>query len=164
MLTREYLRWRLSYNKKTGIFRWKRVFGHKVKVGDRTGSITDNGRRVNIWIDDKMYRAHRLAWFYVHGEWPLMGIDHINGDGCDNRIANLRLATQSQNLGNSKKPITNRSGKKGVSWHAVGKKWQAHIKVDGINFYLGLFDTVKLAHEAYAEAATKYRGEFARAE
>ena len=163
MITAGQLRKRLDYNPKTGLFFWKSINGHRVKVGDQVGTKADYGRIV-IWVDGRMYRAHRLAWLYMYGKWPSKDVDHINGNPSDNRISNLRLATKSQNLGNMKKPITNTSGKKGVSWHAIGKKWQAHIRVEGKNYYLGLFPSVEAAHEAYSHAAHMHRGEFARTE
>ncbi len=159
----EYLRMRLSFDPDTGIFRWKTPFGTKVKPGDKMGHVQGYGR-IKIDLDGKQYMAHRLAWFYVYGKWPQSDIDHINGDPSDNRICNLREATDSQNLANSKKPITNKSGKKGVSWHGGAGKWQAHIRVRGENRYLGLFGTVAEAHSAYAAAAIESNGDFARLE
>lgn len=87
-------------------------------------------------------------------------VDHINGNGLDNRRENLRLATNSQNLANKGAPISNTSGIKGVSRH--GKKWQAKIKGDGRQIHLGLFVDILDAARAYNEAALKYHGEFAR--
>ena len=158
----ERLRELFHYDPETG-FMTRKVATRKSKIGSRIGCANDEGRIV-CDIDGKMYKLHRLAWLHFYGEIPELDIDHINGEPSDNRIANLRQATCSQNLGNSRKPTTNKSGKKGVSWHSVGKKWQAHIKVGGTNFYLGLFDTVEDAHAAYMRKAVEMRGEFARAE
>ena len=85
--------------------------------------------------------------------------DHENGIKTDNRRKNLRFATHSQNLANSKRYSTNTSGYKGVSRH--GNKWQAEICVRGKKLYLGYFKDPEEAHEAYIKAAQKYFGEFA---
>lgn len=89
-------------------------------------------------------------------------VDHIDGDGLNNRRDNLRLSSNSQNRQNSKRPITNTSGYKGVSVH--GSRWCATITINGRNKKLGYFDTPSEAHEAYKKAAVEYFGEFARFE
>lgn len=158
------LRRMLHYDPSSGDFS-KLVKSKKHSIGDAVGWKQGHTyRRCKIMVGGQTYMAHRLAWLYVYGEWPTEDIDHRDGDSCNNRIANLRLATDSQNLGNMRKPATNKSGKKGVSWHVGGARWQAHIKIDGVNKYLGLFDTVDAAHAAYCKAAVDGRGQFARFE
>lgn len=92
--------------------------------------------------------------------------DHLNGNGCDNRRCNLRSCTHSQNLRNSAKPAHRRgnicsSKYKGVTWHKPARKWQAQIKLDGMNRYLGLFNDEQEAALRYNIEATKLFGEFA---
>ena len=106
-------------------------------------------------------KAHRLAWFFVYGEWPQKQIDHINGNKSDNRISNLRLATASQNLSNKGITKSNTSGYKGVSFNRTKKKWMASIKVNKKSINLGYFLTPEEASEAYKAAAIKHHGEFA---
>jgi hypothetical protein len=159
-LTQERLKLFLAYDPSTGIFTWLQG-GHKYKPGTVAGYINDSGYSL-IWVSGRDYRAHRLAWFHVYGRWPLGEIDHINGNPSDNRITNLREATRANNTANSRKPITNKSGYKGVSWHAQGRCWQAHIKNNGVNHYLGHFQCPKQAHAAYCEAALRLKGAFAR--
>lgn len=89
-------------------------------------------------------------------------VDHIDGSGLNNRRANLRLANNSLNQANSKLRNSNTSGYKGVTYHKQAQKWQAQIKVGGRNFYLGLFDTVELAHSAYCVAAKSHFGKYWR--
>lgn len=90
-----------------------------------------------------------------------MDVDHINGDSLDNRRANLRLATRSQNLQNRPRQRNNSSGYKGVSRYRTGQ-WMACITVDGARKYLGYHPTPELAHAAYCAAAAELHGEFAR--
>lgn len=90
--------------------------------------------------------------------------DHINGDGLDNRRANLRPATARENQHNARKRIDNVSGHKGASFHKATGKWQAQIQIDGKVTYLGYYATAELAHAAYREAAARFYGEFARFE
>lgn len=90
-------------------------------------------------------------------------VDHINGDGLDNRCGNLRLATRFQNTCNQRRSKANTSGFKGVSWHESRKKWRAQIYLHGRKHYLGLFEKPESAHAAYCAASAELHGEFGRA-
>jgi hypothetical protein len=106
-----------------------------------------------------MYQAHRLAWLYMHGEWPVGDLDHINGDPADNRIANLRIATQSQNNANRR---ARRGRNKGVYMEKKTGKYKANICVNRKQIYLGRFESAEAAKAAYDKAAAQYFGEYAR--
>jgi hypothetical protein len=91
-------------------------------------------------------------------------VDHVNCDGLDNRRANLRAATRLQNSRNVRCRADSRSGLKGVSWYERIGRWQARIKVDRKEKYLGSFATAEEAHAAYAKASLTFHGEFGRAQ
>jgi hypothetical protein len=150
----------LSYDPETGAFTWLVSTARHRRIGDVAGCVKDGYRQIGI--DGRRYRAHRLAWLWMTGEWPSAEIDHINGDPADNRIANLRPATSSQNKANARKRSRNTSGWKGVSWHARDRKWRAMIGVAGRQQHLGYFDCPAEAHAAYVRAAEHHFGEFAR--
>lgn len=150
----------LDYDASTGILRWKTKRHGTASVGSQAGSINSKGYRC-VKIDGKLYQAHRVAWALVNGEWPAQAIDHKNRNRDDNRIDNLRLATNSQNTANSKRPAHNTSGLKGVTWHKQRQKWAAQIRKDGKNLHLGLFASAEEAHQAYIKAANENFGEFA---
>jgi len=97
----------------------------------------------------------------VHGRWPAKYLDHINGIRNDNRLCNLREATQTENTRNQGKQKTNTSGLKGAGWHKGQKKWVAKIRIGTTDKWLGTFSSKEEAHAAYCEAAKKYHGEFA---
>lgn len=159
MLTRNLIEGALSYDSGTGIFLRK-------KNGETAGNIANNGyRSISINVDGKRQRclAHRLAWVLVHGYFPKTDVDHIDGNRDNNAIANLRLATRSQNLGNSKRRTHNSSGFKGVHFHKHMKVWRARITFQGKEIFLGHYPSAELAHEAYVVAAKRLFGEFARA-
>lgn len=164
-LTAERLREVLCYSPETGLFTWKGTArgrqGGNTYIGRTTGS-PDHRGYCRICVDGHLYLAHRLAWLYAHGRWPAAMIDHVNGDKSDNRIANLREATMAQNKMNVCAPRTNKSGFKGVSWNSDAGKWMAYIRAAGKSYNLGRFDTPEAAHAAYAEAAARLHGEFAR--
>jgi hypothetical protein len=130
-----------------------------LKYDAETGHFTDDdGRRIGHQRKDG-YRAvgqhleHRLAWFGVTGQWPAYQIDHINGDKTDNRWANLRAATPSQNKENIHRPqANNKSGFLGVTWHKRDRRWRATLRVQGRAKHLGYFDTPEAAHCAYLGA------------
>ena len=89
-------------------------------------------------------------------------VDHVNGNGLDNRRANLREATSSESAMNRRRFKNNTSGFKGVSWHAATGKWRAMINVYGKRYSMGLYETKEDAHAAYCGAAEALHGEFAR--
>lgn len=88
-------------------------------------------------------------------------IDHINRNGLDNQRKNLRLATKTQNLRNSRKRRNTSSKYKGVSLYKRYNKWEANIRVNKKLLHLGFFDDEKEAAMAYNEAAKKHFGDFA---
>lgn len=146
----------ISYDPETGFF--TRLTHH---TPDLVGGRADRPAKRNyrhLCFEGRRYLAHRLAWFFVHGKWPEMTIDHINGDPSDNQISNLRLADMAQNSSN-RRP----TGRflKGVTMHRCGR-FQASIKVRGRQIHLGLHETEEGAHSAYAIAAAEHHGEFAR--
>lgn len=160
----ETLRNALDYNPETGVFLRiaTSTFNPRVQVGSEAGFPCRNGYR-RIRIGRKAYFSHRLAWFYVHGEWPKDEIDHINGVRDDNRIANLRQATRTQNLGNTKLSKKNTSGIKGVIFDKANAKWMAYIMVKRKFLNLGRFDSKEAARAAREVAHRKAFGEFLRA-
>lgn len=162
MITQEELKQQLEYNPNTGIFTWA-IRKPKVKFGAVAGRTKPKGY-VEIRVNLVSYQAHRLAWLYVHGEWPDGLIDHINRDPADNRIANLRVATHQQNFRNVAASSRSSTGVKGVSPHSKSGKYRATIRVDGKRLWLGLFDTITEAGEAYREAAEVHHGDFAHHE
>lgn len=156
MLTQDQLKSLIKYNPSTGIF-----FRQINRTERIAGTISKNGY-VQIGISGKRYYAHRLAWLYVFGEIPIGDIDHKNGEKSDNRIANLRIATRSQNIMNVGIKSNNTSGVKGVSWIKKRGKWQALVCINGLNNHLGLYDDIKKAEEAVVRFRECMLGEFSR--
>lgn len=153
-LTADELRRLLTYDPSTGLFRWA-VKRSGVRYGEIAGSFHDYCR---IRINRLEYKAHRLAWLYVHGRWPVGDIDHINGNPSDNRIENLRECSHAQNLTNTKLRSDNTSRMKGVGKIRNLNLWRATFR----GRHIGCFKTPEEAFAAYAEAARTEAGEFAR--
>ena len=150
------------YEPETGNFFWRIAKAQRVRAGDLAGSLDSSQGYRKLCIDGKLYRAHRIAWLIVMGALPAGQIDHINGDRSDNRIANLREATNAENCRNARLRRDNSSGLKGVSYHKPSGKWRSRIGSDGC-VYLGYFDCPAAAHFAYIVGAGKAYGKFARA-
>jgi hypothetical protein len=145
-ITHDQLLMAVSYDPETGLF-WSRARSRVRPMGIQ---------RHGYWyvsIERKAYRAARLAWFYVHGEWPKHHVDHINGDRMDNRIANLRDITRQANNQNIHRPFrTNKTGFLGVDFDKSCNKYRASIRHAGKNVTLGRFDTPEEAHRIYVDA------------
>lgn len=107
-------------------------------------------------------RAHRVAWAIFYGEWPQGEIDHVNCDGYDNRISNLRIATSSENKQNQRLKVTNTSGFKGVSWAKRERLWRAYASINGKQHCFGYFSEIDMAVKAHARGVAKLHGEFSR--
>jgi hypothetical protein len=156
-LTSAELRAALSYDPDTGEFRWRHgrragaVAGYRMPIG-----------YVQIQIDGNGYLAHRLAVLYMTGEWPALLVDHVDRDCANNKWANLRPATYSQNGANRAVSRSSQSGAKGVWWRSDRRKWRASITHDKKKMYIGCFDDFDAAVAAYDEAAKRLNQDFAR--
>lgn len=161
-LTQSYLREILHYDPDTGDFTWLVPRAQK-KAGDKAGRLyvhkTSKERRwgyIEIGIDNKIYRAHRLAWLYMTGSWPEALIDHKDGDRTNNRFSNLRECTVRQNAENRFNHHGKTSQYLGVCFDKHTKKWQASIRVNGKATYLGQFVQESDAADAYLKAKAVY--------
>jgi len=152
-VTAERLRELLTYDPKTGFFSW-RVSRGSAKEKSEAGRKNSHGY-IEISIDSRFYKAHRLAWMHVYGEWPVEQLDHINGIRTDNRLANLREATNAQNGQNQAMYSHNTSGHPGVSWCRTYGKWKAKIHAAGKLHHLGYFHKVEDAVAARAKAKSE---------
>lgn len=170
MITQAYLKSRLEYDPLTGVFTWKQKPGSDRMTNTwntrYAGKIAGTVRRVDnsdlyylhINLFNRPRRAHRLAWLYTHGEFPKL-IDHIDGDGLNNKLENLRPLSMSLNIRKGKIASNNSSGMKGVSYRSDTEKWTARLKVGDKYKSLGSFSTKDLAFEAYCAKVLEITGE-----
>ena len=147
ILSQSRLQELLCYDEHTGLFTWRIHAGNRL-ANSAAGSLCKRGY-LDVSVDGKSYRAHRLAWLYVHGNFPVGVIDHINGNRSDNRITNLRDVTNTRNLLSFRKTNhNNSSGFVGVNKNHNG--WRAEIKVNYQNINLGTYPTKEEASIAYS--------------
>jgi len=158
-LTAEWLRKHMAYVPETGTFMWK-VRGPGRTVGKVLGTEIWPGY-IAMKVNNLKYYAHRLAWLYVHGEWPSGQLDHVDGNKANNAIANLRIATAAQNSA-GRRSMRHVAPSRGVMPHGVG--FVARIHFGGKRHYLGYFSTAEAAKEAYEAKAKEIHGEFAHQE
>lgn len=146
---------RISYNSASGLFMWV-VSEPGITLGKLAGSVSRHGYLI-IRLDRKPHRAHRLAWFLVHGEWPQGEIDHIDGDRLNNRLHNLRVVDRAGNSQNRRSAQSNNQscGLLGVTWNKQHKKWQAKLMANKVRHHVGYFSDPNEAHEAYMEAKAR---------
>ena len=130
----------------------------KEKQGDRAGYIDPRGY-VYVMIDAKQYYMHRVVYFLFNGYFPET-IDHINRDKSDNRIENLRAASQNENSYNLPIRNNNTSGISGVNWNKKDKAWHVRIRHQGKRIWIGQYKEKKIAIEARYQAVNKYHKEF----
>ena len=118
-----------------------------------------NGYR-NITVAGQRLYEHRVAWFYMTGDWPADMIDHKDLNRANNAWSNLREATNQNNMRNGSLRKDNKSGFKGVTWRPDQQRWRATIKFNGKQNHVGNFKTKEEAAAAYDAAALTYFGEF----
>lgn len=150
-LSLEVVRNSLAYDSETGIFTWLVSNSNRVKIGDRAGVIATNGRRY-INISGQKVMAHRLAWFYVTGEWPTGDVKQLDNDFDNCAWANLEHVSRSVASRNRALTNNNKSGFRGVSATKSGK-WTAFITREYKQLNLGVFETPEEASAAYEQAA-----------
>lgn len=175
-LTANYVRSILDYDPATGVFRWRHRPDRPKKWNTRcAGKIAgwiikprSNDRRAVVLayaylqIDgSNPIPAHRVAWLIVYGEWPPGELDHKNRMRTDNRIDNLRPASDVENACNKAMQRNNTSGVIGVTWAAIPRKWEARISKDGRVRWRRFFATIEEAAQARAKALIDIHGDFA---
>lgn len=143
----------LRYSPATGQFTWTRDRRGGMKAGSAAGTITRSGY-VQIHCMGKLYFAHRLAWLFVYGIWPYGVVDHIDGDGTNNRIDNLRDVSRAVNQQNQRRAHRSNksSGLMGAHFDARTRRWMAKISHENRTVNLGRYDTAEDAHAAYLKA------------
>ncbi len=150
VLTASRLREVLSYDAATGVFTWIKSSSNRAPAGSVAGSKHKVDGRIYVGVDGRLYKAHRLAWLYMHGRWPACGIDHIDGRVDNNRFSNLREANQAENMQNLHGPHRdNKLGFLGVM--RSGKRFRSRVKAGNVCVFSKSFDTPEQAHAAYLE-------------
>lgn len=158
MLTQDYVRSLFEYV--DGDLIWKITKSKRSKIGDKVGHLGSGGYKT-VRIDYKSFKVHRIIFLYHHGYLPLE-VDHIDGDKLNNKIQNLRPTTKTQNQWNSKTPITNKSGVKGVSWSKSNKKWHVSVGQNGKTFGRKHFEDLNEAKLYVENLRKKLHGDYAR--
>ncbi len=172
-MTKKYLHERLTYCPDSGNLYWKErprsdfktERAHKRnttiyagKIAGYIWAINKNGyprKYVKIGLNGKLLSAHRLIWLMVHNESP-KEVDHINSNGIDNSLSNLRGGDKSLNQKNARLRVDNISGYSGIYWKKANKKWCCQIMSKGKHIYLGLFSNLDDAIRVKKEASVKY--------
>jgi hypothetical protein len=139
--------------------RWNTSYAGREALTAMTNKGYRNGKIHNV-----NYRAHRVIWALVYGEWPVDQIDHVNGIRTDNRISNLRLVSNAENQRNAKRSKRNTSGVTGVYFHKLTGKHRAYIRVNYKRIDLGYFDRFEdaVAARKAADACYKFHGNHGR--
>jgi hypothetical protein len=144
---------------KDGDLYWKVDRGSNKVAGKKAGKKNNNGY-LHTKINGKLYQNHRLIFMMCHGYLPEF-VDHIDGNRSNNRIENLRPASNQQNTYNRKLNKNSTSGIKGVTWHKRDNCWMVQIQSDGKKKHLGYFHILELAELVAIEARDKYHKDFA---
>lgn len=164
-LTAERARELLAYDSDTGDLRWRIRLGSRAPAGGLIDSVEPSSGYINVRLDKKLYRAHRVIWLMVRGAWPHQ-IDHRNRNRADNRLENIRETCDALNRQNTEKVrVDSRAGLKGVYMpRRPGGKYGARIRVADKYIWLGQFETPEAAHRAYLDAKAQVHPAWAPSE
>ena len=158
MITFEKANELFKYDRETGIIKWRKRFNGRQRDSLVAGCISNGDGYRKIGFKGKMYPAHRVAMLLAYGFYGEgLEVDHINHVRDDNRLANLRFVTRSDNGRNLSINDNNTTGVTGVVYHKAGRKYMAQITVDRVNIYLGMFVTLEEAARARKDAEIKYK-------
>lgn len=157
MITQDRLKKLLVYDNDKGRFFWieKTGRGKKASKNGEAGSVDAHGYG-QVRIDGKIYKEHRLVWFYVYGVWPLEQIDHINHNRRDNRIENLREVNCVENGKNRPIQRNNKTGCQGVWKNPKDGKYEVYITHNGSRKNLGRFSDFNDAVQARKDAESRF--------
>lgn len=158
MITQSRLKEILHYDPETGIFT-RKIRCCNGRFGVIRTSPSPSGY-YRIMINSIRYYAHKLAWLYIYGELPTGNLDHINRIRTDNRISNLRIASNSQNCMNCTIYSSNTSGQKGVNFSKKHNTWIVRCRVNNIRYYLGCYKNKEDAINIYIAFAKHVHGVF----
>lgn len=159
MLTFEKAKELFVYDRETGIIKWRKRFNGGQRADLVAGCTRSNSDGyAQIGINGKLYKAHRIAMLLAYGFYgDKLEVDHINHVRDDNRLLNLRFVTATGNRRNQTRRGDNASGVTGVHYHKGARKYEARIKVDDVNIYLGSFVSLEEAAEVRKAAEIKYK-------
>lgn len=132
MVTQERLKELMTYDPVTGLFTRIKCTSIRQKEGEFVGVKAKKGAYLKCSIDYKEYLLHRLVFLYLEGYFPRGQVDHINHDGLDNRLENLRTVSREKNQQNMSRSKSNTSGITGVSYDKSRNKWVAQILANGV--------------------------------
>lgn len=154
--TADRVRHLFDFDAAAGLLRWRVSQSSRARVGAVAGHVRPDGRRA-VTVDGVQYLAYRVIWLHVHGVWPTLVIDHIDGDCGNDRIDNLRDVPTQINAENRRRPRADkRAGNSLGAYPSDGGRWLAQIVVKGRSVHLGCFDTEAQAHQKYLEAKREH--------
>jgi len=144
------------FDYRDGKLYWRETRNANALKGSEAGCLNKTIGYYYVRVDDSLYLSSRVIFCWHHGDLLENCIDHIDGDQTNNRIENLRLVTQAENMRNAKKRRDNTSGVTGVFWREDTMKWGSQIQINGKNITLGSFETFDEAVAARKAAEIKY--------
>ena len=158
MLTFEKAKELFTYDRETGIIKWRKRSNSR-RANLVAGSTNFNGDGyTNIQFSGERYPAHRIAMLLSYGFYGEgLEVDHINHIRDDNRLANIRFVTRTDNCRNLSRRSSNTSGATGVYYSKANRKYVARIAIDGVYIHLGSFITLEEATEVRKAAEIKYK-------
>ena len=150
----------VDYDPETGHFYTTGLKYSNKPKGSIAGTVHKTKGYRYLTIKGKTYRAQRVAFLFMTGNWPSKQVDHINGIKDDNRWVNLRDVSPLINSENRGMWSTNLSGYKGVGWNKNCSKWQVLCRYKSVQLYKGLYEDVHEAGRIAAETYLQMKGTY----